>query len=49
MSTLHILSPTAASGKTVWTLGLIRMLRGLNLRVSVFKKINKAINSIMGG
>lgn len=38
---LHILSATAAAGKTVWVVALVRALRDLGLRVAVFKPVGE--------
>lgn len=41
MKILLVLSPSAAAGKTVWTVGFIRAMRQFGLRVGVFKPISE--------
>jgi cobyric acid synthase len=41
MRHLHVLSATAAAGKTVWVVALVRALRDAGLRVSVFKPVGE--------
>lgn len=41
MKTLLVLSPSAAAGKTVWIVGLVRALREANIRVGVLKPISE--------
>lgn len=41
MRLLHVLSATAAAGKTVWVVALVRMLRDAGVRVAVFKPVGE--------
>lgn len=41
MRHLHVLSATAAAGKTVWVVALVRALRDAGLRVAVFKPVGE--------
>lgn len=51
MKVIHVLSSTAAAGKTVWAVGLVRALRDAGLRVSIFKAVSEDApgHTVQGG